>query len=211
MSPARDARTMDALAPRRVAAASGVASTVLALGGIALAVALAPWFSWTGNALSDLGVAGDPLVAAAFNGGLLAGGVAALPYAWGVWTTAGDRLDRALAALFGVVSLLMAGVGAFPADSALHVPVALGFFLGLTALLAVDGLRRRDTAVGRTLIVAPLVHLGAWWGWIAVLDLGDGIAIPELVGALLLAAWVLALSPVAPLAAAGPSRDRRSR
>ncbi|MFB9824975.1 DUF998 domain-containing protein [Halobaculum roseum] len=197
--------------PRRIAAASGVASIALALGGIGIAVLAAPWFSWTGNALSDLGVAGDPLVAAAFNGGLLAGGVVALPYAWAVWTTAGDRAGRALAVLFGIVSLLMAGVGAFPSDSALHVPVAIGFFLGLTALLAVDGLRRRDTAVGRTLLVAPVVHLGAWWGWIAVLDLGDGIAIPELVGALLLAAWVLALSPVAPLSASPPSADRRSR
>lgn len=211
MSPARDARTMGDLAPERVAAASGVASTALALGGIGIAVLAAPWFSWTGNALSDLGVAGDPLVAAAFNGGLLAGGVAALPYAWSVWTTAGDRVGRLIAVLFCVVSLLMAGVGAFPADSALHVPVALGFFLGLTALLAVDGLRRRHTAVGRALLVAPVVHLGAWWGWIAVLDLGDGIAIPELVGALLLAAWVLALSLVAPLAAAASSTDRRSR
>lgn len=193
---------------RRTAAVFGVASTVLALGGIALAVALAPWFSWTGNALSDLGVAGDALVRVPFNGGLLLGGVAALPYAWVVWMTAGDRAGRLVGALFGLTAVFMAGVGGFPADTALHVPVAIGFFLGLTVLLAVDGLRRRDTAAGRTLLVAPVVHLGAWWVWIAVLDLGDGIALPELVGALLLAVWVLVLSPVAPAAARVPSVDR---
>ncbi|MFC6786188.1 DUF998 domain-containing protein [Halobaculum halobium] len=106
---------------------------------------------------------------------------------------------RLVAALFGLTALLMAGVGGFPADTALHVPVALGFFLGVTVVLGADGIRRRDTTAGRLLLAAPVLHVGAWYGWLAVASLGDGIALPELVGALLLAAWVLALSPVAPL------------
>ncbi|WP_435062738.1 DUF998 domain-containing protein [Halobaculum sp. EA56] len=191
---------MTDLPPERVAAVFGVASVVVSLGGIALAVALAPWFSWTANALSDLGVAADRVVAAAFNGGLIVGGALALPYAWALWATARDRVGRAVAALFAVVSALMAGVGAFPAETALHAPVAVGFFLGLTLLLGADGLRRRDTLVGRLLLLAPVVHVAAWAAWLAVLDAGDGIAVPELVGALLLAGWVLAGSAVAPLA-----------
>ncbi|UIO99306.1 DUF998 domain-containing protein [Halobaculum sp. CBA1158] len=186
--------------PRRVAAIAGVASTVPSLGGIALAVALAPWFAWRANALSDLGVAGDPAVATAFNGGLIVGGIAGVAYAWALWTDAPDRAGRLVAALFAVTTLSMAGVGAFPSDTAAHAPVAVAFFLVLTATLGIDGLRRRETLVGRLLVVSPVVHLGAWWAWLAALDLGDGIAIPELVGALLLAAWVLAWSPVAPLA-----------
>ena len=185
--------------PRRIAAVSGVASTGLALGGIALAVAAAPWFSWTGAALSDLGVAADPLVRAAFNAGLLLGGIAALPYARALWTAAGDRLGRLVALLFGLTALLLAGVGAFPADTAAHVPVALSFFSVLTATVALDGTCRIRTAGGAAAVLAAVAHLAGWFLWVAVLDVGDGIAVPELVGALVLAAWVLALSPVAPL------------
>lgn len=192
----------------RVAAVSGTAASVLSFGGIALAVALAPWFSVTGNALSDLGVADSAVVAAAFNWGLILAGVAALPYAWVLWRAAGAEQDarfsrltaRLAAVVFGVASLLMAGVGVFPSDDPLHFPVALGFYLALTVVLALDGGRRWRTTPGRLVLVAAVGHLGQWWLYVAGVRLGPGLAIPELVGAALLVAWVLAGSPVAPLA-----------
>ena len=184
--------------PDRVAARSGVVTVVAAFGGIALAVALAPWFSVRANALSELGVADAAAVAWAFNGGLLAAGTAALPYGWALWTTAGDRAGRLVALLFCVAVALMAGVGAFPAGSPLHLPVALGFYLALTLVLVVDGLRRRATAAGRLALAAAALHVGQWWLWVAGVRLGPGLAVPELVGAALLSAWALAGSPVAP-------------
>ena len=78
---------------------------VAALGGIALAVALAPWFSPTANALSDLGVADRAAVATAFNGGLLIGGGAALAYAWALWAAARTLGARVVAAEFAVAAL----------------------------------------------------------------------------------------------------------
>ncbi|WP_200778381.1 DUF998 domain-containing protein [Halobaculum gomorrense] len=182
-----------------IAAVSGIASTVFALGGVALAVALAPWFSVTANALSDLGVADSAVVAAAFNGGLLLAGMLALPYAWALWVAAGDAAGRAVAAAFAVAALLMAGVGAFPSGSPLHYPVAVGLYLAITVVLATDGLGRRATAAGRLSGVAAAVHLVQWSLYVEGVRLGPGLAIPELVGAALLAAWVIAGSPVAPV------------
>lgn len=184
---------------RRVAAASGVGAMIAALGGIALAVALAPWFSVTANALSDLGVADRAAVATAFNGGLLLGGAVALAYAWALWAAAETHSTRLVAVEFGVAAGLMAGVGAFPSGSSLHFPVAIGFYLALTLVLATDGAVRRATTAGQLALAAAGVHVGQWWLWTAGVRFGPGLAIPELVGALLLAAWVLAGSPVAPL------------
>jgi len=184
---------------------------VAALGGIALAVALAPWFSPTANALSDLGVADRAAVATAFNGGLLIGGGAALAYAWALWAAARTLGARVVAAEFAVAALLMAGVGAFPSGTSLHFPVALGFYLALTLVLATDGAVRRAATAGRLALAAAGVHLGQWWLWIAGVRLGPGLAIPELVGALLFAAWVLAGSPVAPLAMEARDLTRPSK
>jgi hypothetical membrane protein len=187
--------------PRRVAAVSGVAASTVSFGGIALAIALAPWFSVRVNALSDLGVAEGAAVATAFNGGLILAGVLALPYGWALWTAGDDAAGRAVAAAFVFAALLMSGVGAFPADTSPHVPVAIGFYLALTVVLAVDGVRRRATTVGRLAGVAAAAHLAQWWLYVAGVRLGPGLAVPELVGAALLVAWVLVGSPVAPLGA----------
>ncbi|MFC7137423.1 DUF998 domain-containing protein [Halobaculum litoreum] len=184
---------------RRVAAVSGAGASVVSLGGIAAAVALAPWFSVTGNALSDLGVADAAAVAAAFNWGLILAGLVGLPYAWALWTAGDDVGGRLLAVEFAAAMLLMAGVGVFPSDSPLHFPVALGFYLAVTVVFVTDGLRRRRATAGRVGLAFAVGHLGQWWLYVAGVRLGPGLAIPELVGAGLLIAWVLAVSPVAPV------------
>ncbi|MFC7071006.1 DUF998 domain-containing protein [Halobaculum lipolyticum] len=188
---------------RRVAAASGAGASLAAIGGIAVAIALAPWFSLADNALSDLGVADAAAVAAAFNWGLILAGLAGLPYAWALWTASDGLAARLVAVEFVVAMLLMAGVGAFPSDTPLHVPVALGFYLAITVVFATDGLRRRATAAGRVALAFAAGHLAQWWLYVAGVRLGPGLAVPELVGAGLLIVWVLALSPVAAL---GPGR-----
>ncbi|WP_435124882.1 DUF998 domain-containing protein [Halobaculum sp. D14] len=181
---------------RSVAVGVGTAATVATFVGVVTAAMLAPWFSWRANALSDLGVTAGS--AALFNGALLVGGVASLPYAWALWDAA-DGADRAVPVGFAATALLLAGVGAFPADTALHAPVAIGAFLGITATLAVDGALRRDTPTGRVSAALAVVHLGYWLLWGAGVRLGPGLAIPELVGSVALLVWVVTLSPVAPL------------
>ncbi|PSQ08308.1 hypothetical protein BRC97_00040 [Halobacteriales archaeon QS_6_71_20] len=129
--------------PDRVAARSGVVTVVAAFGGIAFAVALAPWFSVRANALSELGVADAAAVAWAFNGGLLAAGAAALPYGWALWTTAGDRAGRLVALLFCVAVALARGRGA-----PRRPVVALGRRRPARAGAGGPRTRRRRAAVG---------------------------------------------------------------
>ena len=115
-------------------ALSGAAATLLALGGIALAVSLDPTFSWTTDALSDLGV--RERSAAAFNGGLIGGGAVGVCYAVSrAVAETSDRGDGAPNRVGGAVRTLllalsmvaMAGIGAFDITEPLHGPAAVGF------------------------------------------------------------------------------------
>jgi len=180
---------------RRVARAAGVAAVATAFAAIAAAVASAPWFSWASNALSDLGVAGG-LTAALFNYGLLAAGVVALPFAWWLAATGRSRFDLGAAAGFAATAACMAGVGLFPSDTALHAPAAVGTYLGLTYTLALDASAAVVAGEPRRALAGlwgALGHVTAWLAWAAAGPaVGvDGLALPEVAGALVLAGWVV--------------------
>lgn len=75
MSVRRTAQVEDVLwVLGRVTLYSGVAAWVVSTVAIAAAIAVAPWFSWTGNALSGLGNPVEPS-SFAFNDGLILAGV----------------------------------------------------------------------------------------------------------------------------------------
>jgi hypothetical membrane protein len=173
----------------RFAAAFGAIATVSALGGIALGVLLDPTFSWTADALSDLGVRDGSAVA--FNWGLIVGGAAGVCYAAGLGQS--GRPLRAL--LLALAMVAMAGVGAFDLTEPLHGPAAVGFYGLITVVFAVDGWVRRREATGRVALAFAPVHVAVWAtfvdGWWPV----TGLALPELPGALMLAAWVWVVGP----------------
>lgn len=198
----RTARTDRTAGRTSVAAAVGTSAGVGTLLAIVAATALAPWFSWSASALSDLGVARG--TAPLFNGALLLGGLLALPYAWALRRREDGHVPVS-AVTFALAVLSMAGVGAFPAGTPLHVPMALAFYLLLTATLVADGVRRRRSPTGRAALAAAAVHVLGWAAWLAGVRPGPGLALPELLGALLFVAWAVAGSPVAP---ARPSRLR---
>lgn len=179
----------------RAARLSGAAAVVVAFAGILAAVASAPWFSWASNALSDLGVAGG-LTAALFNYSLAAAGALALPFAWWLAATAASRFGVLTAVGFAVTAACMAGVGLFPSDTALHYPVAAGTYLGLTYTFALDASDAVVTGHGRRALAGlwgALGHVTAWLVWAVTGPLVgvEGLALPEVAGALLLSAWVL--------------------
>lgn len=183
----------------------GAVATALALGGIALGVLLDPTFSWTTDALSDLGVR-EPS-ALAFNGGLILGGIIGVAYAGGLGavpseqgeetTASGVRVVAVVrAAVFALAMVAMAGVGAFDLTQPFHAPAAVGFYALTTLVFAIDGLARRATLVGRVTLAFVPVHVTVWATFIAGLWPVSGLALPELPGAIMLAAWVWALGPV---------------
>ncbi|WP_224336949.1 DUF998 domain-containing protein [Haloprofundus halobius] len=173
----------------------GRVAPAVTLGAILTATVVAPWFSWSRDALSELGV--DPVTALLFNGGLVVGALLALPYAVPLWRAAVSRASRVVAVLFALTAVAMGLVGVFPMDTSPHFAVAVAFYLLLTATLAADGVVRRRATTGRRSLTLVVVHLLSWAAWAAGWFPGPGLALPELVGAVILAAWVLALSPVA--------------
>ncbi len=177
---------------RRLAAVSGAVSAVGTPTSIVVLTLVAPWFSWARNAFSDLGVTAG--TALAFNATVVLGGLLALPFAWLLWTVAEESGGLLRAGLFAVSGVALSAVGLFPSGDPLHVPVAVTHFVGVTATLAVDAVVRRGERTGQAAALAALVHVGGWVAWGAGV-LPPGLAIPEFVGAVVLASWVLVLSP----------------
>ncbi|GAA0522995.1 hypothetical membrane protein [Halorubrum aquaticum] len=173
----------------------GAAATLAALGGIVLAIRLDPTFSWTADALSDLGVRDRS--APVFNGGLVLGGLAGLGYAAGLWERGrANTAGRLRALVFALAMVSMAGVGVFDLTRPLHAPAAVGFYSLVTVAFGIDGVVRRSVATGRVALAFVPVHVAVWATFLAGYWPVTGLALPELPGALMLAAWVWFVGPL---------------
>ena len=185
---------LDPTATARRARLLGAVATLLALGGIAAAVRLDPTFSWTSDALSDLGVREPSAVV--FKWGLILGGAVGAGYTVELRRALDSAVAALRAAVFALAMVAMAGVGAFDLTEPLHGPAAVGFYGLVTLAFAVDGVARRGTTTGKLALAFVPVHVAVWAtyaaGWWPV----TGLALPELPGALALAAWVWLLGPM---------------
>lgn len=174
----------------------GIISPVLAFALIMLAISQAPWFSWTRNALSDLGVSG--MNAYLFNSSLILSAVLYFIFILGglkpfFWSQMIGRIGVLLLLLMAVFMLLI-GVFPEPTPYHLHAVVSIGFFATLvlsllilaTALLQIQSKRK----LGAFTLALAIVALLPWlvpnpWG---------GLAIPELIAALAGAIWSATMS-----------------
>lgn len=180
----------------RVATYTGVAGAAVAFGAIAVAVALAPWFSISANALSDLGQR-SARSAPVFTWGLVLAGALGAVFVVRLAAAETGRVRRiAQVVLFAAMSAL-AGIGLVPVDhsSGLHTPVSVTFFLALTYGLALDGTAsvlagRRRTGLG--FVWLAFANATGWLVYALVAGQASvGVALPELVGAVALAAWAV--------------------
>ncbi|SMO45350.1 DUF998 domain-containing protein [Halorubrum cibi] len=176
----------------------GAIATLAALGGIALAIRLDPTFSWTTDALSNLGT--RERSAPVFNGGLILGGLAGIGYAAGLWVrereSASIAVGRLRAVVFAFAMVAMAGVGVFDLTRPLHGPAAVAFYLLVTVAFGIDGLARWGDRTGRVALAFVPVHVAVWATFLAGFWPVTGLALPELPGALMLAAWVWLVGPL---------------
>lgn len=181
---------------RRLARLTGPVAAVVTIGSILLATVLSGTFRWRASALSDLGTVGA--TGWLFNGGLVLGCLVGLPYGWALWTAAADWLGTIRAGAFVAALLSMGGVGLFPAGELLHLPFALAFFVLAALTLIADGVARFRLQTGKLSLAAGVASPAVWPFWLVVVAPGSGIAIPEFVGAVLFALWIVALSPERP-------------
>ncbi|MFQ6052686.1 MAG: DUF998 domain-containing protein [Candidatus Bathyarchaeia archaeon] len=174
----------------RMAGFFGVAAPLLGFTMIFLAIRASPWFSWTGNALSDLGVEGFGAVI--FNSGLLMTGALMMMFSLGLYElTRSSRVGRLGFGLFLAGSFLLCGIGSFPETAGrIHRYVSVAFFVSLPLALFALGTflaRRRMKRSGLLSFAAASSAAGVWLiPWSAV-------AIPEALSALAVGVWSSAL------------------
>jgi len=172
----------------RIAGLCGMAAPVIAFSCIFLAISLSPWFSWSANALSDLGVGEAAWV---FNSGLIAGGILTMVFAAGLLVAFKRRtLGRVGAVLlfFGAVALF--GIGLFSeAAGAIHSYFSVAFFVLFPLsvfLLGAGAVRAGSRKFGSFTIVAGVLAALPWvFSW-------DGVRIPEAISALAGSIWIIA-------------------
>lgn len=179
---------------RRISGVCGIASQVTGLISLLIAVSMSPWFSWTENYLSVLGVEGSAITL--FNSGLILTGILSLVFAIGLWKS---LLSGRLLGPLGMVSLVLdslafSGTGIFPRSTGMpHDSASLAFFLFISLAIFLIGIREITSSqkLWGVLSLATVVLIAAFqlipWPW-------DGGAVPQLLSVLPWSLWIIAFS-----------------
>ncbi len=175
----------------------GVLGPFLAIGGIIIAILLSPWFTWDGNALSDLGRYATAIPAATvFNSGLILTGSIMLIFLFWFIRKVGDRITK-----FGFIPLVIALVfliliGILSEDfGEAHFIVSVGFFACFPFTMWIVGFGfvrypklRWFTPIS---VILPFFCLFMWAGWYGGLfPFWSGNAIPEITTASSAIGWL---------------------
>jgi len=179
-----------------VGGASGVASPIIAVTCILISIASYPAFSWTNNALSDLGII-QGVTGPVFNFGLYCSGLLVLQFAvFGLFKYLESWVGKIGAVTFAATALALMGIGAAPENVVpYHYLFSVAFFvllpISLFIITAAFALKRQTKMALFTLLTAA----AAATPWILqfALHYVQGVAIPEFVSALAGSAWTIVL------------------
>ena len=177
----------------RLGGLCGILGSVLALGMVFVATVISPWFRWDTNALSELGVGEVSLI---FNSAVIIGGVLNFIFALGVRKyLSGRRVIRIGAALIMLSSVCLAFVGIFTIEYHFaHAIVSLGYFVLAPIGFILIGLgTERDTIRTPSIVtgIAALLAILMLPMMFLVMPFKVGFAVPEMIEALILAAWMV--------------------
>jgi len=176
----------------------GIMSPILTFVLMSLAISQASsWFSWTGNALSDLGVHEESAVL--FNSGLILGGILSIIFAVGVIRFYQNKtIGRDGAFFLLLAGIFLASIGIFPETTPnnIHYIVSVAFFTAFPISLLIQSAALLSTSSRRklgafTLIMAITAAI-PWAIWMPLKPY-RGVAIPELVSALAAATWSIVM------------------
>jgi hypothetical membrane protein len=180
----------------RVSGACGIAAPVIAFTCILLAIAYYSPFSWTGNALSDLGVQ-EGLTQILFNYGLVVSGLLALLFALGIYVFLGARISgRVGALLFALATLALTAIGVFNENSTpMHWYASVAFFIFFPIsmlLLTVAFLMLGQLRVGLFTFLTAAIAATPWIVYFNVRYV-ENVAVPETISALAASVWAIVL------------------
>ena len=169
----------------KVSGISGILAPLVAFTFISLAIVYSPQFSWTENALSDLGVQ-EGVTAILFNYGLIIVGILALVFASGLFASQRMMLGRIGAFILILAALALMAIGVFPENvKPTHYYVSVGFFVLLPIsilVLSATFLLMAKVKLGLFTFLVAAVAAAAWiihW----TIPFGSGVAIPEALSA----------------------------
>jgi hypothetical membrane protein len=175
----------------KIAGMCGVLAPIIVLTLILLAIYYSPWFSWTENALSDLGVQGTAAIL--FNSSLIVGGVLTIIFAIGLREILLNKtLGRIGTLIFILDGAMLCAIGIFPETAGdIHFYVSVAFFVLLPVSLFLNGVAMMqefsERKTGLFTIIAGIVAATVWMlQWSAV-------AIPEIIAALAAFVWSIVL------------------
>lgn len=183
---------MNRVTKLKIAGLCGVVGPLIAFSMILLAISSSPWFSWTENALSDLGAEG--MAALLFNSGLIICGALILVFATGLREILPSRF-LSHAGVLGIVlsAIALIGIGVFPVPHTLHFPFSVAFFTLLPISMLLLGcamaLEQSDKKIGLFITTLGIVAIVPWV-LLFVVPL-RGVAIPETISALAASTWVV--------------------
>jgi len=200
------------LSQPNVAALCGFTGPFFAFLCIMIAILVSPWFTWQGNALSDLGhplrYAESPLSSFVFNYGLIIAGIITLFFVFGLWTKVKSILARISTVILLFADIALICIGVFPETMPpwhfifsvmLFASAALSILFFAAALMVHRPTRR----IG---LLSLIIGFIAAIPWILVLVFGaiDGIpvflnywqhaAVPETISAVAAYVWILFMS-----------------
>ena len=183
---------------QKIGAVAGLLAPVLAFTCILSAIAYYPRFSWTNNALSDLGVV-KGVTGPLFNFGLCTSGflgfISALT---GLFTYIGKSFIGKVGSLvFAAAAVVLIAIGVFNESfSGIHYAVSVAFFVLVPISLFIITYALVLAHQTRTAILTVGIGIVAALPWIIlfVFRYVPNVAIPETISALAVSAWTVTLS-----------------
>jgi hypothetical membrane protein len=156
------------------------------------------WFSWTGNALSDLGVHEESAIL--FNSGLIIGGILTIIFAFGVMHFYQNQTVGRDGTFFLLLAgIFLASIGIFPetAPNNIHYIVSVAFFAMFPMSLLIQSIALLSISAHKKLgaftLIMAIIAVMPWAIWFTLRPY-RGVAIPELVSALAAATWSIAMA-----------------
>ncbi len=177
-----------------VGGASGVTAPIIAFTFILISIASYPSFSWTDNALSDLGIIAG-ITGPVFNFGLYLSGFLVLQFAvFGLFNHLESWVGRIGAVTFAATAVALIGIGFAPENVVpYHYLFSVAFFvllpISLFIITAAFAFKRKTKRALFTLLIAATA--AAPWILQFTIHYVKGVAIPEFASALAGSIWVI--------------------